>query len=365
MDMRHTILTAVEKLFPLGTSRRVYVDKIGKPVARALGFPVFHERPESGYSDTLSRFQVVQNSKGGDKDYWEALINFLRVKLALFLSGPENALEFPVCEKPLVSILLLTFNKAEYTLQCLETIKANTNVPYEIIIVDNSSTDFTPALLERIKNAKIIMNKENMGFLRGCNQGALHTKGNYILFLNNDTQLLPQTISKLISTIESDKKIGCVGGKLIYPDGKLQEAGYIIWKDGTTFAYGRGDDPFKPDYCHPRDIYYCSGALLLTPRELFFELGKFDELFAPAYYEDADYCMKVHEKGYRVVYQPDSVLIHYEHGSSNLSQAAKKVARNKEKFSKKWSFALSSFYPPSPENLEKAKDYAQIGSQQK
>src|SRR3972149_1728968 len=142
--MLNWIILTVERAFPSRTKRRRVLNSIVKPVARAIGF-----------------------------------------------SGPAQRLAFPSFERPVVSILIVTFNKAEYTFQCLETVKAYSDVPYELIIVDNGSADGTKSLLERIENATVIRNSGNAGFLRACNQGAQTARGEFILFLNNDTQVAP------------------------------------------------------------------------------------------------------------------------------------------------------------------------------
>src|SRR5205085_6064186 len=108
---------------------------------------------------------------------------------------------------------------------------------------------------------------------------------------------------------------GAVGGKLVFPDGRLQEAGSIIWSDGSGDAYGRGGDPASPEFNFARPVDFCSGALLLTPRSLFERLGGFDERYRPAYYEDADYCARLWARGYTVRYEPAAVAIHHEFGS--------------------------------------------------
>ena len=265
-----------------------------------------------------------------------------RVKLFL---ETDDSMSFSEFEKPLLTVILILFNRSELTFQCLESIKAHADISYQIIIVDNASSDNTSHLLERLRNIKIIKNTENIGFLKACNQAVEYATGKYVLFLNNDTQVLPNTFSALVNTIESDPKIGVVGGKLIFPNGKLQEAGGIIWQDGTCVSYGRNDVPNKPQYSYVKEVYYCSGALLLTRHELFVELGAFDESYTPAYYEEVDYCMKVRENGYKVVYQPFAQVIHHEFASSqNSEQAIRLQERNRTMFTKKWAKRLKTYH---------------------
>jgi GT2 family glycosyltransferase len=159
----------------------------------------------------------------------------------------------------------------------------------DIIIVDNNSSDDTASLLDRLEGATIVRNSANMHFLKAANAGAREARGRYILFLNNDAQVHPGSIQAAIETLEKSGDIGAVGGKLILPDGSLQEAGSIVWRDGSCLGYGRGGDPFAPEYMFRRDVDYCSGAFLLTRRETFMRLGGFDEAYQPFYYEETDF----------------------------------------------------------------------------
>src|SRR5262249_6159644 len=150
-------------------------------------------------------------------------------------------------------------------------------------------------------------------------------RGEVLLLLNNDTQVLPGTLESALATIRSDSGIGAVGARLVLLDGTLQEAGSIIWRDGSCLGYGRGDSPYAPMYMFRRDVDYCSGAFLLTPRKIWEQLGGFDERFRPFYYEETDYCARLWERGLRVVYEPKAVLLHYEFASSGSAKSATDV----------------------------------------
>src|SRR5205085_1986757 len=151
-------------------------------------------------------------------------------------------LEFPERTDPEISIILVLFNRAELTLACLRSIRETFDVRSELIIVDNASSDETSPLLDHIRGAKIIRNAENRNFLLAVNQGAREARGKYILLLNNDAQLLPGSLTAALRTVQSDDTIGGVGGRLVLFDGSLQEAGSIIWRDGSCLGYGRGDN---------------------------------------------------------------------------------------------------------------------------
>lgn len=292
----------------------------------------------------------------------EYLRLFLIEKLNLFLKNHLSVLEFPYFDAPSISIILVLYNKAEYTCQCLETIKAHADVPYEIIVVDNGSTDTTPQLISKLRNVEIIKNKENIGFLKGCNQGAKMARGKWVLFLNNDTQITPSLLSTLLETAENIPNCGAVGGKLIFPDGSLQEAGSIIWSDGSSMGYGRGEDPFKPEFSYVKEVDYCSGACLMVKNKIFKSAGMFDEEFQPAYYEEADLCTRIWQLGYKVLYQPDAVVIHYEFGSSSSREEAIQLQiQNREKFINKWKDELAQY----PEYVQETVWYAREHSKDK
>jgi GT2 family glycosyltransferase len=283
--------------------------------------------------------------------------NKINAKLQVFLSS-DASLELPIYTEPVVSIILLFYNRAAMSLQCLETLALGAgSIPFEVVIIDNASTDETSELLERVNNAKIIRNPANLGFGGGCNQAVDLAIGKYLLFLNNDIELLSNSIKIMVDTIENGTNIGAVGGKLIFPDGRLQEAGSIIWRDGSCEGYGRYDDPFKPEFSYVKEVDYCSGALLLTPRLIFLSLGKFDTRYAPAYYEDNDYCVHLWSKGFRVVFQPFAVGIHYEFGSSGKASAIALQKKNQDKFIRKWQNILEDFNLPIPANIFPSREH--------
>lgn len=244
-----------------------------------------------------------------------------RRRLARFLGSSERlTLTPPVA--PVVSVILVVWNRADLTLACLTALAQQNDVPTEIVVVDNASTDETSALLSRIGGIRVVSNAENLGFTLSANIGAHAARGEFLLFLNNDAEVTPGSIAQLVATARGPRAIGAVGGKLVFPDGRLQEAGAIIWADGACDAYGRGDDPTAPEYNFERDVDFCSAALLLTPRARFESIGGFDERYQPAYYEDADYCVRLWARGYPVVYQPKAVAIHHEFGSAVSSDAS-------------------------------------------
>lgn len=253
---------------------------------------------------------------------------------------------FEFFETPMVSVIIPIHNKLDFTFRCLQSIHAHpTQHTFEVIVVDDSSTDDSSAVLSGITNLTLLHNDRNLGFVHSCNKGAEHARGTYLLFLNNDTYVLPGCIDELINTFEEIPDAGLVGSKLIYPNGLLQEAGAIIWQNGLGWNYGRLDDPDKPEYGYLREVDYCSGASIMVPHDLFKAVGCFDIRYAPAYYEDADLAFTMREHGRKVLYQPLSQVIHFEGVSSgrDITQGMKAhQAGNRYKFLAKWEHTLAS-----------------------
>ena len=271
-----------------------------------------------------------------------------------------DVLEFPIWTRPIVSIVIPVYNEFEYTYNCLKSILKNTgDVAYEVLIANDCSTDVTKDVEKIAKNVRLITTEENVRFLRNCNYAAHYTRGKYILFLNNDTQVQENWLKSLIDLIERDETIGMVGSKLVYPDGYLQEAGGIVWNDASAWNYGNRKSPEEPEYNYVKEVDYISGAAVMIRKNLWEEIGGFDEQFAPAYYEDTDLAFEVRKKGYKVLYQPLSVVVHFE-GVSNGTDVESGLKHyqqvNFQKFYDKWKDILQKEHEPNGVNVFTAKD---------
>jgi GT2 family glycosyltransferase len=272
----------------------------------------------------------------------------------------NGKISFPVTDEVCVSIIIPVYNKWMYTRACLVSIFQNThNIPYEVIIGDDGSSDGTVNIASWFANVRVVKTEKNLGFLGNCDNAAKSARGKYVLFLNNDTIVREEWLDYLVRLIEGSDDIGLVGPKLIYHDGRLQEAGGIIWKDASGWNYGWGDDPEKPEYNYVKDVDYISGACLLVRKSLWNEIGGFDSRFAPAYYEDTDLAFEIRKSGFRTVYQPESEVIHLE-GISNGKDIGSGMKRyqleNESKFLEKWKVELEKNHFPNGQDLFHARE---------
>ncbi len=246
---------------------------------------------------------------------------------------------------PKVSIIIPMYNQLEFTCDCVYSIYRNSKYKdYEVIIADDKSpVESSDVLKEYFENIVVVKNATNLGFIRNCNNAASKAKGDYLIFLNNDTQVAENWLEELLAIFDRFDNVGVVGSKLIYPDGSLQEAGGIMWKDGSAWNFGNQDDPAKCRYNYVKEADYVSGASLMIKKSLWDELGGFDEAFVPAYCEDSDLCYRVREKGYKVMYQPFSVVVHFEgvsHGTDTSTGIKQYQVVNQKKFVKRWQHEL-------------------------
>lgn len=276
-------------------------------------------------------------------------------ELDAFLSNPERLL-LPEAAMPRVSILIVLFNQAALTLACLRAISAKVDIPAEVVIVDNASSDRTSALLDRLDGARIIRNSENRHFLNAVNQAAELAKGDALLLLNNDACLREGALKAAWDALCAYPDAGAVGGPIVLPDGTLQEAGSIIWNDGSCVGYGRGCDPTAPEFQFVREVDYCSGAFLLIRRTAFEELDGLDPAFSPAYYEEADFCMRLRTVGQRVLYDPRAVIDHFEFASAGSATRALDLQREHHRiFFERHQVALAANHTPPGTSLLSAR----------
>jgi GT2 family glycosyltransferase len=257
---------------------------------------------------------------------------------------------FPDQPAPDATVLIPVHGKWPLTLECLESLRrARNRASMHVVVVDDASPDATRAHLRAIPGVEVVELDTNVGFLRACNAGFARLRGDAVVLLNNDTEVTDGWLDALLEAARSDPTVGLAGAMLLNADGTLQEAGGIIFNDGSGLNVGKGDDPGKPAYVFPRDVDYCSGACLLIRRELIEALGGFDERFAPAYYEDTDLAFSARQLGYRVRYEPRARVVHLEgqsHGTDPLRGVKRYQRINRAVFTEKWSVQLASQWSP-------------------
>ncbi len=324
-----------EKILPLGSRRRRLYDLSLKGLKVLVSFG-----PRVFVRKTLS--YLAKQRRLPEKPVLPALQGE-RVR-------PEE-IRLAAVKNPRVSIVIPVYNQLSLTLSCLRSLAETTPPLYEVIVVDDASTDETPETLPRVENLRYVRQETNQGFVESVNTGARHARAEIVVFLNNDTLLTKGWLEALLAPFE-DEKVGAVGAKLIYPDGRLQEAGGIIFRDASGWNYGHLEDPSAPEYNFRRQVDYCSGACLAVRRELFERLGGFDPLYRPAYYEDTDLAFRLRQAGYQVVYQPRAEVFHLEGASCgrDLNRGLKRYqVVNQEKFRARWQETLKrEHFPHDP-----------------
>ncbi|MDT7778283.1 MAG: hypothetical protein QOC99_795 [Acidobacteriota bacterium] len=308
-----------------------FAERVGRS-AEANGFDLHRAW------DVKTRPRAPQLQPWGATDF----LFLARAASGRSLEGPNTDREEPKPDRPFnTSVIIPVFNKVEFTFQCLRSLLREVDFrSTEVIVIDNASTDETREVLSHFgRYVRVVENDTNLGFVDACNQGATVARGRYLVFLNNDTVVLPGWLDHLVETVERDERTGAVGSMFLYPDGRIQEAGGVVWSNGEALHYGWGKSPQDRRFTFAREVDYCSGASLLVRKNLFDRLGGFDRRYAPAYYEDTDLCMGVRSLGYKVVYQPHSRLYHFEGATAGTDAHAgykRYQLINRGKFYEKW-----------------------------
>jgi GT2 family glycosyltransferase/glycosyltransferase involved in cell wall biosynthesis len=331
-------------------------DRVKSDLARGLAANAFLHLLLIGLPESLPLFPPEEErvTEG------QAKTLFRRKAQVLLPRFGRDALDFTCAGKPLLSAVMVVHDKFALTLGALGSLRANFAGAMELILVDSGSTDETRHITRHVRGARCLRFDSNIGYLRGCNAALHHATADAVLLLNNDIELAPGAVAAALRRLDSDPSIGAVGGKVIRTHGVLQEAGNIIWRDGTTEGYLRGASPLAPEANFVRETDFCSGVFLLVRTALLRELDGFDEVFAPAYYEDADLCVRIAQSGARVMYDPAIVVHHLEYGSAiNRNAADAAIAERRGIFARKHAAWLAAH----PEKDAKALPLARFAGQ--
>jgi len=250
---------------------------------------------------------------------------------------------------PRVSIVIPTLGGTLVS-RCLASLRRNISptITYEVIVVANGPSAAHLVTDLSLPGVRIVTAAANLGFGGGCNRGAAESSGEFIVFLNDDAEVLPEWLEALVDTADRFPDAGAVGSLILFPDGAVQEAGAITWRDGSTLCLSRGVSMQANPYDFVRPVDYCSACSLLVRRKPWDALGGFDSHYFPAYYEDVDLCFGLARKGLRTLFQPRSRAIHRETASSSTPRRDFLVLRNRETFRRKWSRELAVHEAAAP-----------------
>lgn len=334
----------------------------------------FHLAPAASHRyralrDQIDRFATA-SAGGSTAQEIERLAQLTRVH-AILETGFEGLrdfqpLSFPEVAEPKVSVVIPVHNKFNVTYHCLAALLlAGNDASFEVVVVDDGSSDETLRIGEIISNVVVCRNETALGFVGACNRGVEEARGEYVVLLNNDTEPTVGWLDELLGTFDRFDNVGMAGSKLLYPDGRLQEAGGIVWGSGNPWNVGRGGNPADPRYSYARQCDYLSGAALMVPRKVWDEVGGLSEEFAPAYFEDTDLAFKVRDAGYSTWFAPHSQVYHFEGVSNGTDVTASSGLKrfqeiNRPKFKAKWisAYAANGVQGAEP---DLAKDRGVIG----
>jgi GT2 family glycosyltransferase len=254
---------------------------------------------------------------------------------------------FPQVSQPEVSVIVVAFGGLDWTRRALHALNENTEPGYEVVIVDNGSTEEARSYLaDNVGGATVLFNKENRGYAAACNQGASRAQGRQLVFLNNDLLVHREWLPPLLRRL-SERWVGAVGPKILNLDGSLQSAGALVARSGSVAEYGFGQDPDALEFNFPRVVDYVSGACLAMRHSDLDRIGGFDPVFGRGYFEDVDLCFSLAGRGLRVLYEPQSRVTHVRGGSGMPEGSVDSILRNRATFERRWRHVLR-LRPGSP-----------------
>ena len=254
---------------------------------------------------------------------------------------------FPEVQRPEASVVVVAYGGLEWTRRTLHALTENTEPGYEVVVVDNGSTqDARAYLADNVGGVRVIFNSENRGYAAACNQGAGRARGAHLVFLNNDVLVHREWLAPLLRRL-SQPWVGAVGPKILDLDGSLQSAGNLVARSGSTLEYGLGQDRDALEFSFPRVVDYVSGCCLAMRREDLDRVGGFDPVYGFGYFEDVDLCFSLAARGLHTLYEPQSNVTHAGGSSGMPEGAVDLILRNRATFQRRWHHVLR-MRPGSP-----------------
>lgn len=307
--------------------------------------------PPAVFAQSAHRYQSLRAHLA--KASPEPVRTQLAEALAALEAGHDRAelrpLSFPLHERPRVSVIIPAHNKVGVTYLALcSLLLAQNDTSFEVIVVDDASSDDTNRLEEIVSGITVIHNSVPQRFIRACNAGAAQARGDYLVLLNNDTEVTTGWLDALRDAFDRFGNVGLAGAKLLYPDGLLQDAGGIVWNSGNPWNYGNRQNPWDPRFCYARQADYLSGAALMVPRKVWDQVGGLSSYLEPMYFEDTDLAFKIREAGYTTWFVPAAVVYHHEgltSGTDTASGFKRFQEVNRPKFKRHWARAYNGHGP--------------------
>lgn len=258
-----------------------------------------------------------------------------------------TTIRLPAPERPVASIVVLAFRRVDTLARCLASLAGHeSRHPFEVVVVANGATaDVRSFLDERVEGGVVVRARVNLGFSGGCNRGARAAKGRHVVLLNDDAVVEDGWLDALVDAAERRPSTAVVGSLVLFPDGRVQDAGGHIGPDHMPAVDGRGARRDDEVATTPRPIDYASGCAVLVRREAWDEVGGFDEHYYPAYFEDVDLCLRLRAAGWDAWFEPGAVVRHDESASTDAVLKALAWDWNKERFLARWGPDAA---PPEP-----------------
>jgi O-antigen biosynthesis protein len=258
---------------------------------------------------------------------------------------PGGPIELDRPPDPRVSVVVVAWKQDVLLGRCLRSLASHqSSVPFETIVVLNGASDPVRRLVaDELSGAVVVDSPTNLGFAGGNQHGAAIARGEHLVLLNDDATVLPGWLDHLVLAADADDAVdvGAVASTVVDADFRVQEAGGVIWSDGTTSVLGRGGSVDDALRAGRRTVDYASACSLLVRRSAWDDVGGLDEGFAPAYYEDVDLCLALRRAGHRVVVEPRSMVVHDESASSTSSFKHFMFRRNHERIVDRWATELA------------------------